>query len=468
MADLVRARDAATVADMVELRLDGVADIDVAQALAARPRPAVVTCRPKWEGGRFEGSEDERRRILHQALDLGAEFVDIEWRAEFGDLVARAPERVVLSSHDFMGVPDDLAARARAMRTTGAKTIKIAVAVRRLTETLALIDIARDGNAVVIGMGDAGFSSRLLAARYGSRWTYAGHAVAPGQVPASRMVDDYGFRRVGGDTRLFGVISTNAMHSLSPVMHNAAFAAAGIDAVYVPLRPADFTDFLEYAEAMDITGASVTIPFKLDAFAAALRADDLTRTVGATNTLRRIAHDGVRGWEATNTDVTGFLAPLDAIYPGDLSGSRVSVLGAGGSARAVIVALLARGARVMVHARRREQVDGLVGDLGVAAGPWPIEPDSWDLLVNCTPLGGGDLRADSPLPGGPFNGLMVYDLTYGRGASRLVAEARAAGCLALDGLPMLIAQAERQFAWWTGQPAPAGVMEQAARTRLCD
>ena len=176
----------------------------------------------------------------------------------------------------------------------------------------------------------------------------------------------------------------------------------------------------------------------------------------------------MRGWEATNTDVPGCLAPLDVAYPGDLSASRVSVLGAGGSARAVIVALLARGARVTVHARRREQVDVLVGDLGVAAGSWPPEPGSWDLLVNCTPLGGGDMRGESPVPGGPFHGQMVYDLTYGRGASRLVAEARAAGCLALDGLPMLIAQAELQFAWWTGQAAPTGVMEQAARTRLCD
>jgi len=83
------------------------------------------------------------------------------------------------------------------------------------------------------------------------------------------MVDEYGFRRVGDASRVFGVVSTKAMHSLSPVMHNAAFAAAGIDAVYVPLTTDDFGDFLAFADAMGFEGASVTIPFKLDALAAA-------------------------------------------------------------------------------------------------------------------------------------------------------------------------------------------------------
>ncbi len=93
-------------------------------------------------------------------------------------------------------------------------------------------------------------------------------------------------------------------------------------------------------------------------------------------------------------------------------------------------------------------------------GAWPI-PEGWDLLVNCTPLGSPTLRDESPLPGGPFNGELVYDLTYGIGESRLLREARAAGCRTLDGLPMLVAQAERQFEWWIGQPPQPGVMRNA-------
>jgi shikimate 5-dehydrogenase len=158
---------------------------------------------------------------------------------------------------------------------------------------------------------------------------------------------------------------------------------------------------------------------------------------------------------------------------GRLGDLRVSVIGAGGAARAAVVALASRGARVTVHARRearaREVAGSLCADLkvsgdqGIQVGPWPPAPGSWDVLVNCTPLGSAAARDESPLPGGPFDGRLVYDLTYGPVESPLLREARAAGCLTLDGLPMLVAQAERQFEWWTGTRPIAGVMNEAAR-----
>ncbi len=207
MAELIAARDAVTRADLVELRLDGVEDVDVAGALRGRSRPVIATVRPAWEGGRYEGSEETRRGLLRQALDGGAEYVDVEWRAGFADLIAHDPRRIVVSSHDFQSVPADLDSRATAMRQTGAATIKIAIPAERLSDALALLPIAADGDAVVIAMGDAGLPSRLLASRFGSRWTYAGNAVAPGQVPASRMLDEFRFRSVGRDTGIYGVVT---------------------------------------------------------------------------------------------------------------------------------------------------------------------------------------------------------------------------------------------------------------------
>ena len=255
MAELTAARDAAAAADMVELRLDGVRDLDVAQALHGRRGPVVVTCRPAWEGGRFDGSEGERRAVLARALALGADYVDLEWRAAFDDLIRANGSRVVVSLHDFAGVPDDLCARARAMRSTGAALIKVAVTAARLSDTLGLLEIGKEGDAVVIGMGDAGVPSRLLASRFGSRWTYGGYGVAPGQVPAARMVEQFRFRTVGAKTAVYGVVGDNVMHSVSPVMHNAAFAAAGLDAVCVPLRAADAADVRTFVDALGIAGA---------------------------------------------------------------------------------------------------------------------------------------------------------------------------------------------------------------------
>jgi shikimate dehydrogenase len=302
------------------------------------------------------------------------------------------------------------------------------------------------------------------------------------------MLSQFRFHDVGPATRIFGVVSSRALHSFSPVMHNAAFAAGGIDAVYVPLQTTEFADFDEFASALGVEGVSVTIPFKGDALRAASAADALTRQVGAANTLRRppsrpgrygeTASGSADGWEATNTDVAGFLAPLERAFGRPLAGARASVVGGGGSARAVVVALLSCGARVTVHTRRREQAAAVATSLGASAfaqsatadkeagrgvpeiGAWPI-PEGWDLLVNCTPLGSPTMRDESPLPGGPFTGPLVYDVTYGEGESRLIREAREAGCRTLDGLPMLIAQAERQFEWWTGQPPVPGVMRNA-------
>src|SRR4051812_23619049 len=111
MAQLRQRRDAVADADVVEMRLDTVSDPSVAGALEGRRRPVVVTCRPQWEGGSFGGSEEERKRLLAEALSLGAKYVDVEWRAGFDDLIAQsAGRRIVLSTHDFHGVPTDLAA----------------------------------------------------------------------------------------------------------------------------------------------------------------------------------------------------------------------------------------------------------------------------------------------------------------------------------------------------------------------
>ena len=124
-AELRRRRDAAALAgaDLVELRIDSVADPDIAAALAGRTTPVIVTCRPEWEGGAFKDSEVERRRILECALQQGAEYVDVEFKAGFCSelIAATGGKRIVLSTHDFEGVPADLIERVRAMRAARAR-----------------------------------------------------------------------------------------------------------------------------------------------------------------------------------------------------------------------------------------------------------------------------------------------------------------------------------------------------------
>ena len=195
-AELRRRRDEATAADLVELRLDALRDPDVMGALSGRKSPVVVTCRPRWEGGEFQGSEEERRRLLAAALASGAEYVDVEWRARFDDLTAGPhAARVVLSMHDFEGVPDDLTSKLRAMRSTLAGFVKVAITAKRLTDCVALLDLApearRSGRLVLLAMGDYGLTTRILAGRYGSAWTYAGALRSVGQITAALVAQPH-------------------------------------------------------------------------------------------------------------------------------------------------------------------------------------------------------------------------------------------------------------------------------------
>jgi 3-dehydroquinate dehydratase / shikimate dehydrogenase len=424
MAELRERRDRVTDADLVELRVDSVRDPSAAGALAGRRLPVIFTCRPEWEGGGFTGSEEERKRLLRDAKKLGAEYIDVEWRAGFSDVVSECGGHgVVLSMHDFDGVPSDLAERASSMRATGAAVVKLAVMTHRLSDCLALRPLAdRVGSpTVVIGMGDAGLPTRVLAARFGSCWTYAGDAAAPGQIPAATLIEEFSFRSIAERTAIYGIVGRPVTHSLSPAMHNAAFRAARIDAVYLPLAAADFADFTAFAEGLPLEGASVTAPFKVDAFERADESDPVSRRVRAVNTLRRHG----KGWMGCNTDVAGFLAPLQSMMT--LTGLRATVLGAGGAARAVGEALASAGAVLTFVARRPEQADPVAAMTGAAVRTWPPQPGSWDVLVNATPVGTAPARDESPMPNGPFTGRLVYDLVYKPADTRLLREAAAAG-----------------------------------------
>ena len=147
-------------------------------------------------------------------------------------------------------------------------------------------------------------------------------------------------------------------------------------------------------------------------------------------------------------------------------GRRAAIVGAGGSARSVVSGLRSRGARVSVHARRPEAAQALADAAQVSAGAWPVPRGSWDLLVNTTPVGTHPDIDRSPVDAGDLDGALVYDLVYNPRPTRLLRDAAAAGCRTLDGLDMLVAQAVRQFAWWTGVTPEARVLLDAAEQRL--
>jgi 3-dehydroquinate dehydratase/shikimate dehydrogenase len=464
MAEIRAGRDAAG-ADLIELRLDGVRDVDVDAALAGRRHPVIVTCRAAWEGGAFDGSEEARQRILAQAIERGAEYVDVEWRADRRSLPAARAGQLVLSHHDFEDTPSDLDERVRAMRAERPGIVKVAVTPRSLRDVVRLRDAMRAGETgesrVAIAMGPIGQISRAFPQAFGSRWTYAG-TNAPGQLSVAALRDVYRVPQQSSSTTLYAVTGQPLGHSASPAMHNAMLATLGMDAVYVVLETADADDVLSAAAAFGVQGASVTAPLKESIFARVPAVDDLARAIGALNTLKRTAD----GWEGRNFDVAGMLDPLDR-RRFDLRGRRVVVLGAGGAGRMAAWAFASRGAQVEIAARRDDRASAVAAEIGVAASAWP-PATGWDLLVNTTPVGTWPHVDESPLDRAAIQGRMVYDLIYNPAETTLLRWAREAGAETIGGLEMLVGQACLQFEWWTGRRADPAVMMTAARAFVAD
>ncbi|MBF0480504.1 MAG: shikimate dehydrogenase [Desulfovibrionaceae bacterium] len=251
----------------------------------------------------------------------------------------------------------------------------------------------------------------------------------------------------------YGIIGYPLGHSLSPLVHNRAFADLGVDASYEawPTPPGELEAFMAAARARPIAGLSVTIPHKTGVAAYLDGVSAGAARAGAVNTVY---------WRAgrllgENTDVSGFVAPLAALprLP-----SSALVLGAGGAARAVLAGLAGLGVkRVTLTNRNPDKAEALAREFAVEAAPWDARGEiRADLIVNATPLGmAGPDVLETPYPAQRFTpGAIAYDLIYNPGQTRFLREAAAAGCAVIGGLDMFVEQAAGQFKLWTGLELP--------------
>ena len=277
-----------------------------------------------------------------------------------------------------------------------------------------------------------------------------------------------------------GVIGHPLGHSLSPAVVQAAFDASGIDARYEPwvTTPEELEERVAGLRADEMLGANVTIPHK-EAVAALLdRVDERAERAVAVNTIAKEG-DQLVGY---NTDVAGFERALREDAGFDPKGKQVAVLGAGGAARAIALALIEGGASLIyVTGRSPRRIDKLVGDLrGLTSPGITITWSYWlagtfmrvvpevDLLVNCTPVGTyeSETAGESPLPDQFVPASIVFDLVYNPTETLLLKTAKARGAKAVSGLGMLVYQAAESFRIWTGQEAPVDKMLEAGRQAL--
>lgn len=276
---------------------------------------------------------------------------------------------------------------------------------------------------------------------------------------------------LSGMTHMVGIIGWPVGHSLSPALHNAAFAALGLDYAYVPLpvAPGRVREAVEGVRALGFRGANVTVPHKQAVLQYLDEVDPDASLSGAVNTIV------VEGGRLTgrNTDVAGFGRALTELAPESLRDVPVLLLGAGGAARAAVVWLARVGASVTVVNRTLQAAEEVVAvaraaapELAARAVPLATvtaeQVAAAGLIVNATTLG---MAGAGKVPGVIVDNVrgdhVVFDVVYTRQPTPLVAQARRRGALAADGLSMLIWQAAAAFELWTGLAAPLDVMRSA-------
>lgn len=464
-------------AELVELRVDYLRTAtNLKRLLDDRPCPVVFTCRREEDQGKWTGTEEARQMLLRAAIVQGVDYVDLE-----GDIAASVPRygrtKRIVSYHNFLSTPNNLEEIHAELAACDADIVKLAVKANSPEDNFRILKLISDSDipTVGIGMGEVGVPTRILAAKFGAPFTFATfhheRAMAPGQLSFKQMKEIYRYQSINADTRVFGVIADPVGHSYSPLIHNAAFEEAGVNAVYAPFRVfrEDLGDFLAGCSQFGLEGISVTIPHKEAALAHLTEIDDAVQGIGAANTLL-IKPDGIAGFNTDyNAAMNAMLEVLKA--PGGeqpLGGRTALVLGAGGVSRALVYGLVENGAEVFVASRTMLRSEQLTEKLGGEPVEWEnryeVKPD---IIINGTPVGMHPNVDETPYDAAQLKkGQVIFDTVYNPERTMLVASARARNLQVITGVDMFCRQAALQYEHFVNQPAPIEVMRETIRRAI--
>lgn len=469
-------------ADVIEVRFDCLPNDQISNLRSQISnfkceKTLLATFRAQDQGGNREVSLDER-------IAFWKEPQDSFWIADLEeDIIAEVGNYLekIVSFHDFEGVPGDLEEIFDRLATTDANIIKLAAKANDTTDGIPVWKLLEravaDGKQIIpIAMGEAGKWTRILGLAHGAYLTYAsldaGRETADGQLTAKDLIDTYRVKELDKNTQVFGVIGDPVSQSLSPYMHNAEFAAAGVNAVFMHLLVKDLDAFIRRmvkAETREVElnfgGFSVTMPHKQAIIPHLDTIDPTAKKIGAVNTIK-IDDGKLTGY---NTDAHGFITPLKARF-GDVRDARVAVFGAGGASRACVYALQKEGADVTVFARDLNKAKAFADEFGIKYEQLTTghRPPTTDIIVDATPLGmKGPLEHESLFTGDELSGVkFVYDLVTSAADTPIVNAAKTAGVPAIGGLEMLIAQGVKQFEIWTNKIARPDKMREILLTKI--
>ncbi len=467
---------------LVELRIDCLRrDPDIKRILKDRPTPAIFTIRRGVDGGLWRGNEERRQQVLREAIAAGVDYVDLEM--EIAPKIRRfGKTKRIVSYHNMKTTPVDLQDIAEKCEEFDPDVVKIATSATTLAEASRVLHLATTAKAptVPVAMGEIGIFTRILGAKYGAPFTYAGfnpeRVFAVGMLPFGVFKKDYAYDEINAQTEVYGVIGDPIEQSLSPAVHNAAFRFLGLNKVMVPFQvpngelPAFFKEMLW----LDIKACSVTIPHKEAIVPLLQHKEGAVERTGTCNTVV-IEESGRR--VGYNTDYRAAMDSLEAAMGGRASeedasplfDKQVLILGAGGVARAIAFGLMRRGAHVTITNRHDERATRLAEEVGCRTVTWSARASTIaDVIINATPVGMHPDVDDTPLPAAAFSrpGMVIFDTIYHPENTMMLKLARERGSQAVTGVDMFLRQAALQFKLYTGREAPIDLMRSVLHRKL--
>jgi 3-dehydroquinate dehydratase / shikimate dehydrogenase len=471
-------------ADMAELRVDCL-DPDERLLIRRFPEqagmPVILTIRRDSDGGHFVGGEGARISLMARGLAYAETdrrrnfaYLDIEEDLNVTSLEEAARTfgtRIIRSYHNIKGTDADLSVKIRSMRRSGDEIVKVSVTANSTEDVINLLRAGKEceeQEKILISMGHLGIYSRILSEQFGSFLSYCSAIsepdtppAAPGQIEVRELASFYRFRNITKATKVYGVTGYPLKATDSPHFFNTVFDMEESNAVYVPFPADSITNFMEIAKELNVEGISVTVPYKEAVIPFLDFQSDDVRTIGACNTLTLTP----QGWLGTNTDTKGFSdSLLTFLGKSNFKRQHITVIGAGGAARAVAFELHRLGAKVLILNRTVHKARRLAAPYKFAWGGLDeqgIEKmDKYrDIIIQTTSAGMEGINADNSSndPAAMYNFCgreEVMDLVYKPKMTAFLKRASNAGCNIQNGYDMLIRQARYQYTQFTGKEFP--------------
>jgi len=467
-------------ANIAELRVDCL-DSDEQLHIRRFPElaglPVILTIRRDIDGGYYKGGEGARVNLFAKGLSFANvdsrynfAYIDIEEDFDVPSLEEAARTfgtRIIRSYHNTEGFIDDIPAKIASLRRVGDEIVKVALAANSIEDVLKMFMASKacpnDIEKILVCMGHYGICSRVLAEKFGSLLSYSSalsENVTPGalgQLDIQDIAELYRFQRISGKTKVLGIVGYPLKNTFSPWFFNTIFGMENTDAVYVPFPADSVHGFFELAKELDVEGISVTTPYKETVLSKLYNCSDEVQAIGACNTLTRTPE----GWFGENTDGKGFSHSILALLEiKNLKRRKITIIGAGGIARAVASEVYRLGGKALILNRTAYKAKNIALKYNFQWGALDehgiekIHKFS-DIIIQASSAGMDGREKVDPIEGYTFTGKeIVMDIIYTPVVTRLLKRATGAGCRTINGYDMLIRQAFMQYTLIMGKEIP--------------